>query len=260
MHTYPDLGFVVNHELQLSEAIPLAGEHGFDFVEVKMNGEASREALDGASESIVRGLEDHGLDLLVHLPYQLDIGSPHEHVRAGSVRELVACLECAAALDATKASVHAESRAWLGDGLRRNVFESVRRLEGTARELDVELCAENPLRGTVPVGAFDELFSATEASMTLDTGHARCDGLSSGDIAAFVADHGDRISHFHLNDTYGESDDHLPFGAGTVEFVPIFEALPDDWDGTFSLELKPPDPEDLGVSKRHLERALTDAD
>lgn len=257
MQLDPSLGFVAAHMHPLFDAIAFADEQGFDHLEVKMNGEADRETFEREHDRLRRELDETGLDLLVHLPYQLDIGSPYEHVREGSCREIEACLEQAAALGAEKAVIHAESRTWLGDGLRDNVFNSLRRLDEVAADLDIELCAENPLRGTVPIDEFEDLFDATDLSMTLDTGHARCDGLSSTEIADFVTEHGNRISHMHLNDTQGESDDHLPFGEGTVDFRAIFAALPDGWDDTLSLEIKD-DFASIRESKPRLERALAE--
>jgi sugar phosphate isomerase/epimerase len=92
--------------------------------------------------------------------------------------------------------------------------------------------------------------------MTLDTGHARVSGLDSAEIASFVGEHADRISHFHLNDTRGPSDEHLPFGAGTIDFEVIFDALPDDWEGTMSLEVFTLDFDYIGASKERLDALL----
>ncbi|WP_435320925.1 sugar phosphate isomerase/epimerase family protein [Haloarchaeobius sp. TZWSO28] len=258
MRSNPSLGFVTTHNHPLFDSLSFAADRGFDHLEVKMNGDGHRRYLQGEEDAIRRELDAGELDLFVHLPYILDIGSNHEHVRDGSCRELEACLEQAAALDAQKAVVHAESLAWRGDELVDNVLESLVRLEDYASALDIELCAENPLRGTIPVPSFDQVFETTDVSMTLDTGHARCDGLSSRDIAAFVADNADRISHMHLNETAGESDDHLPFGEGTIDFEAIFAALPDDWDGTLSLEIKTQGFEPIGESKRRLENLLAE--
>lgn len=252
----PSVGFVVSHQHSVTDAIQFADMEGFDHIEIKMHGDANRKRLERSEDELMSLIAAANLSLLVHLPYQLDIGSPHGHVRNGSVRELEECLECAAAMGTRKAVVHAESRAWLGDDLAANVFDSIDHLQRYATDLGVELCVENPLRGTVPIDDFDGLLEAVETSMTLDTGHARCDGLDSTEIAAFVAKHRERISHVHLNDTRGESDDHLPFGDGTIDFAAIFEAFGEDWDGTVSLEVKTTELKDIARSRQRLERLL----
>ena len=73
--------------------------------------------------------------------------------------------------------------------------------------------------------------------MTLDTGHARMNGMDSGAMAEFLDTHGDRVGHLHLNDSRLPKDEHLPFGAGTIDFERVFEPLRDGWTGTFSLEV-----------------------
>ncbi|WP_254663382.1 sugar phosphate isomerase/epimerase [Haladaptatus sp. W1] len=161
---------------------------------------------------------------------------------------------------ATKGVVHASSSAWKpacdAEEIGSNVVESVNALDEFARERDFELCVENIPDGWFSVHDFDGLFAETDASMTLDTGHARMDGLDSGDIAAFVERHGDRISHFHLNDTRRAKDEHLPFGAGTLDFRAIFDALPDDWEGTLSLEVFTLDYGYIETSKAYLDELL----
>ncbi|MFC6726806.1 sugar phosphate isomerase/epimerase family protein, partial [Halobium palmae] len=140
--------------------------------------------------------------------------------------------------------------------LRDRVVDSVLTLDAHAEERGVELCAENVPHSVFRTHEFSRLLAETNVSMTLDTGHARMDGRDAGGIASFVDDHADRISHVHLNDTRGTSDEHLPFGAGTIDFERVFEAFPDDWDGTLSLEVFTLDYGYVGTSKERLDALL----
>ncbi|WP_254535992.1 sugar phosphate isomerase/epimerase family protein [Halomarina litorea] len=74
-------------------------------------------------------------------------------------------------------------------------------------------------------------------------------------MANFAAAHGERISHFHLNDTRRARDEHLPFGSGTIDFAAIFDAL-GDWTGTLSLEVFTLDFEYVATSKERLDALL----
>ncbi|GKZ13404.1 sugar phosphate isomerase/epimerase [Haladaptatus sp. T7] len=254
----PETGFVTQVGMEYEEAFEVADDLGFDYVEVMMDGANERTRID--PESVRSRADDCDVGLAVHLPFSLDIGSPFEHVREGAVRELQAAIETAREFGATKGVVHASSSAWKpawdAEEIGSNVVESVNALDEFARERDVELCVENIPDGWFSVHDFDGLFAETDASMTLDTGHARMDGLDSGDIAAFVERHGDRISHFHLNDTRRAKDEHLPFGAGTLDFRAIFDALPDDWEGTLSLEVFTLDYGYIKTSKAYLDELL----
>ena len=45
---------------------------------------------------------DYDLDLVVHLPYRIDVASPHKYARNGAQREMVAAMETAAAMGSKK--------------------------------------------------------------------------------------------------------------------------------------------------------------
>lgn len=257
-----ETGFVTQLGMDHEAAIERAAAAGFDFVELMMDGAGERRRLD--ERAVRRGLDDHDLDLLVHLPFALDIGSPFEHVRAGALDELDAAIGVAAELGAKKGVVHASSGAWSpawDDGtIRENVLESVRELDAIGRDRGVEIHVENVPGGFFPTGTFDALFAETGAAMTLDTGHARIDGFDADGMAGLVEDHPDRITHLHLNDTRQPSDEHLPFGVGTIDFAALFETMAAvEWSGTLSLEVFTLDFEYVETSKRRLDRLLASA-
>lgn len=237
-------GYVTQVALDTREEIEWAGERGLDFVEFLMDGDLRRGRMAEREAELTDLLAASGLDALVHLPFPVDVGSPFDPVREGWVAELEACLETAAALGAEKAVLHPESRAWSvtwpDERVRPNVVESVQSLVEFGAARDVEVCVENLFDSTYTIRSIDDLLEETDASMTLDTGHARIEGFSSADTAAFVADHRDRVSHVHLNDTRGPSDEHLPFGAGDVDFDAVLDPLRSDWEGTLSLEVSSP--------------------
>ena len=251
-------GFVTQIGMDREAAFDVAADLGFDFVEVMLDGPSAHRNVD--PESVRESAGERALDLAVHLPFTLDVGSPHDHVREGALRELRAAIEVAAAFDAEKAVVHASSNAWRpawdGETVRETVVDSLADLDAFAAERGVELCAENVPGDWFSIEEFDRLFAETGVSMTLDTGHARIDGLDSAETAAFVADRADRVSHVHLNDTRQPADEHLPFGAGTIDFEQIFAAFPDDWSGTLSLEVFTLEYAYVETSKEHLDELL----
>ncbi|MFC6825926.1 sugar phosphate isomerase/epimerase family protein [Halopelagius fulvigenes] len=254
-------GFVTQLGMDEGEAVAFAGEAGFDFVELMMDGDGRRDRLRERASDLRAAADDAGVSLLVHLPFGgVDIGSPHEHVREGSRREIAAALNAAASFDAEKAVLHASTNAW-GPAwdestLHGHVLDSVRELDDHARREGVKLCVENVPRGAFDTNDFPTLFEETDASMTLDTGHARMDGRDGGGIAALCREYGHRISHVHLNDTRVPKDEHLPFGSGTIRFESAFDALGGEWDGTLSLEVFTDDFRYLRTSKDRLDELL----
>lgn len=249
-------GFVTQTGMAIEDAVPRAAGMDFDYVELLMDGEHERTRLDPGD---VRALaDDHGVDLVVHLPFRLDVASPFEHVRDGGRREIAAALDTAAALDAEKAVLHAGSDAWPPawdrDTVQGHLLDAVRDLDAHGRDRGVEVCVENLNNPWFDLGEFPDLLDATDASVCLDTGHAYADGFDSAEIAAFVADHADRVSHVHVNDTRrSDRDEHLPFGAGFVDFEQVFEQLD---SATLSLEVFTLDWGYLEYSKERLDRVL----
>lgn len=239
------------------ESIEFAAAEGFDFVELYLDGATERTRIDHEE---VRTLCENGrLDLLVHLPFaDLDLGTPRDRIREASLDEQRACIDVAAEMGAEKAVLHASSHAtppeWSRSEVFPNAVESVRRLDAFGADRDVEVCVEN-LPGVLPtVHDFEEVFAETDAAMTLDTGHARVDGLDAAGTADFLDRHQDRVSHVHANDAREARDEHVPTGSGTTDFGTIFEPLVESgWDGTISIEVYTFDFEYLALSKRKLD-------
>jgi sugar phosphate isomerase/epimerase len=188
------------------------------------------------------------------------LGSPRDRVREASIDEQRACLDVAADLGAEKAVLHASSHAtppeWQPEEIFPLLLDSVRELDEIGRERDVEICVENLPGVSFTIHEIDLVLDETDASMTLDTGHARVDGMEAEDIAAFLRERRDRVSHVHANETRGPKDEHLPFGSGTLDFETALAPLRADWDGTVSLEIYSFDAEYLRLSKRKLDELL----
>ncbi|NQS74711.1 MAG: sugar phosphate isomerase/epimerase, partial [Methanoculleus sp.] len=54
--------------------------------------------------------------------------------------------------------------------------------------------------------------------LALDVGHAHLNGC----LDAFLAH---PAAHFHLHDNDGTEDSHDPLGTGTIDFVPVMDAV-----------------------------------
>lgn len=223
--------------VELADAVGLAERIDCDFLEIVMDGSGHPDRLP---EDFGAALADADLELVCHLPFAVEVAAPFDAQREGLLETHRNCLDAAADLGASKAVLHPSTAAWTfawsDEAVESAVAASVRELDADAADRGVELAVENLPSGHFTVGNFDRLLDATDASMTLDTGHARATGFESDEVLDFAAAHRDRISHVHLNDTLGESDDHLPFGAGTFDFAGLFEALGDDWEGSLCVE------------------------
>lgn len=241
------------------ESVDEGARIGFDFVELYMDGATERTKLD--TEAVESRVSEENLDFLVHLPFaDLEIGSPRGSVREGSLDEQRTCIETAADMGAEKAVLHASSHAtppeWSTEEIAPLLLESVRELDEFAEERGVEICVENLPGVLFTIHDFDRVFAETEASMTLDTGHARVDGMDAEDIADFLDSHDERVSHVHVNDSRRPADEHVPTGSGNLDFETALAPLREGWSGTVSIEVYTFDFDYVELSKQKLDSSL----
>jgi len=255
-------GFMIDASVDFDAGVAFAAEHGFDFVELNMEHPFFRE-LD--PERVRAATTERDLDVVAHLPYRLDIGSPHEHVRDGACRQLEAAIDTAVACGAETGVFHAttavSAEGWGTETLRGNIYESVRRVDAYARDAGLTGVVENVKQPYFDAGDFPDLFAATDAAACLDTGHAHAMGYDGADQAALIEAHGDRIAHVHLNETrQPDRDEHLPLGHGRVDFASVARAMVETgWTGTCTHEIYSWDLDSRASSKAVFDELLADA-
>lgn len=253
-------GFTVENGADLDASLSFAAAKDFDFVELNMDWTFERGRVD--PEAIRETAARYDVDLLVHLPYRLDPGSPHEHVREGACRELEAAVDAAAAFGAEKGVIHATSHAhpekWDPEVIRECICDSVRRLDDYGRERDFEVVVENLKSAFFDAGDFPDLFAETDAVACLDTGHALVTGQDADAQADLIRSHGERVSHVHLNETRrDDEDEHLPVGIGHFDFETLAEAMAETgWSGTCTHEVFTHDREYVAHGKAAFDRLL----
>jgi len=253
-------GFVVQ-DTDYREAIPRAAEWGLDFVEIPMEGCHDRHGIRDQANSIGALAKTEGVDVLVHLPFRVDLASPYERVREATHRELEDCIEAADCVSARKAVLHPRTDAlravYDDETLRGQLVDRILDLDSYADHAGIELCVENlPGDFFTLADHFPDLMDRG-VSVTFDTGHAHVDGLDAADQAAFLREYGEAVSHVHLNDTRGDDEnEHLPPGAGAVDLETALAPLRDGWTGTVSVDVRIADWEYLGASVRRLDRLL----
>ncbi len=257
-------GFAVLGTVDTAEAFAVADDHGFDFLELDMEQAFPASQLDADR---IRTLRDrHDIDIIVHLPYSFDVGTPYDHVRTGACAELEAAIDMALDIGATKGVYHAStgvgSDPWSVDTLRESLFESVTRLCAYVEGRDIELCVENMPGSYFSTDLWPDLFQQTNAQLCLDTGHAEIMETDGNEQAVLLREYGERISHVHLNDIRGHGDDeHLPIGMGAVEFEPITRTMVEtNWNGTCTHELFAFNLAYTIESQRQFEAHLADAE
>lgn len=243
--------------IDLETAVDVALSGGCDFLEVLLDGR-----LRPASVTADRppALVETDLDIVTHFPFTVPLWSPIERYQVGLERTHDACLDAAVALGADAAVVH-PSNAAMGDAFDTDdvipgVLDAISDLHAAGADRDIDVHIENIQTGPFTLDGLSRVITETPAAVVIDTGHARVSGHDHDDLLAFVDTHHDDIAHLHLNDTRGASDDHLPLGAGTVDFHSVLDAFDPDWPGRACVETIAADPASLERSLTHLETIL----
>lgn len=224
--------------VSFAEAVEIVTEAECDFVEVLFDGRARPETVESKIGPVLAEVPEIGL--VAHLPFTVPVWSPFESQLDGQIQTHRACLDSAASLDADAAVVHPASAA-MEDAYDESeiidgVVESLADLCVYGEQLGISVCVENIQSGPFTLDGLSRVTEETPAGLVIDTGHARVSGHGMDELRDFVTEHRDRIEHVHLNDTRGPRDEHLPLGAGTVEFDSFLAALGPEWDGRLCVE------------------------
>lgn len=237
-------------------------ELGFDYLELTMDAPmAHYSIIRQQKERLLKALDRHNMKLLCHLPSFVYTADLTHSLRKASLKEVLKSLEVAAGLGCPKAVLHPSYITGLGifimDQSIEYALESLDTVMEKADQLGVLLCLENlfpKIHSLVEPEDFAEIFEKFPTlKLTLDTGHAHIGDLEGKRAVKFIKRFPDRIGHIHASDNLGEEDNHLPIGAGTVNFFEIVKALKNiGYDDTITLEVFSQDRDYLKISREKL--------
>jgi sugar phosphate isomerase/epimerase len=244
------------------EELETMAKLGFDYLELTMDApQAHYTVIRRIKDELMHSLERLHMGLVCHLPTFVSTADLTDSLREASLDEVLQSLELAAELRAMKAvlhpSLHRGLSVFVMDQVRQHALRSLDAVVEKADQLGVCLCLENMFpqsNSLVNPEDFIEVFERFPTlRMTLDVGHAHIGEKGIAKILAFIEKFPDRIHHIHANDNFGNEDDHLPVGAGTIEFPRIVKALKETgYDETITLEVFSKDRDYLRLSRDKL--------
>jgi sugar phosphate isomerase/epimerase len=217
-----------------------AAEHGFDFIDLTLEGpSASVETLDVPALRTL--LSETGLGIIGHTAWYLPFGSPVKELRAGAIAAVEATFEPLATLGAAYVNVHADK------GINKFAYDDVLRwnaecfaiLAEHATTFGLTVIVENVVNQFNTAKAFRRLLDHPNLRLHLDIAHANVKGSRTDE---FLRAHADRLAHVHISDNNQRSDDHLPLGVGMIDWPAMLGLLRGSgYDGTITLEVFTPD-------------------
>lgn len=244
-------GVMNNPLLDLQREIEHVGQSPFDYIELALDppGAHYYDVLTRVPE-LGRLLQVQNLPAVCHMPTFVSAGDLSPHIREGSLLEVVGGMEAAAALGARKIVLHPPFFSGMGRYARETsielMLESLDFLMAKAYEYSLEVCLENldgrdEELGSNPTSMCRLLERYPDAYMTFDIAHAFVQGGHAA-IEGFFALCHERIRHVHISDNWGQTDDHLPLGAGKLDWPTIVALLQKyGYDDTVTLEVFAPD-------------------
>jgi sugar phosphate isomerase/epimerase len=257
---YGAMNFPIKPLLKEMEEI---GEMGFDYVELTMDPpEATPQKILAQKRSMKELLNRYKMRMVGHLPTFVWTSDLYESFRRVSLQENFDALEAGAQLGIEKMVLHPGIITGLGkllmDRAKGYGMEAIETVLKKSITLGMTLCIENMFPQAHFLSQppeFQPVFEAfPELRLTLDIGHANLGG-GKNKSSEFIQRYGYRIGHVHANDNFGKQDNHLPIGAGIIDFEKILRELKEaEYDETITLEVFSRDRDYLKISKEKIKR------
>ena len=247
----------------LLDEVKAIAELKFDYLELAMDpphGDA--KSVKKQKTELLKSLRQYDLGLVCHLPTFLSTADLTDRLRQASVDEVLVSLEVAADLQPLKVVLHPSYVMGLGAFVpaltRAHAMESLEIIVEKAHALGLVLCLENMFPRTQwlihPQEFVDILAKFPTINLLLDIGHAHIGDAGGNKCLRFIKMFPDRIGHLHVSDNYGKEDQHLPIGAGIIDFSKVVKALKGiGYNDTMTLEVFSRDRDYLKLSKKKME-------
>jgi sugar phosphate isomerase/epimerase len=232
---------------------------GMDYLELTLDPPGAHyQTVKRLQKEILKGLERHELSLVCHMPTFVYTADLTKSLRRASQSEVRRSLEVAVEMGAEKVVLHPSMISGMGPLVMDTAMQHARAFLDTmvnlAQAAGIKLCLENMFPRCHAFFEPDHFQEALDGypdlRLTLDIGHASIQDDGER-VLQFIRRYGGRIGHLHISDNNRRRDDHIPVGAGAIDFVAIVRALKNAaYSGTATLEIFTGDDRDLIASRK----------
>jgi sugar phosphate isomerase/epimerase len=245
------------------DEVKAIAELKFDYLELAMDPpHGDTKSIKKQKRDIQKSLKRYDLELVCHLPTFLSTADLTDRIRQASIDETLDCLEVAAEMEPLKIVLHPSYMTGLGTFVpelaRAHALESLTVIVEKAHALGLCLCLENMFPRTQwltnPEEFVDILAKFPTVNLLLDIGHAHIEDAGGAKCLRFIKMFSDRIGHLHMSDNFGKEDQHLPIGAGIIDFLSVVKGLKGiGYSDTVTLEVFSRDRDYLKMSKKKIQ-------
>jgi sugar phosphate isomerase/epimerase len=245
------------------DEVKAIAELRFDYLELAMDpphGDA--KSVKKQKRELQNSLKQHEMSLVCHLPTFLSTADLTDRLRQASIDEILESLEVAADMQPLKVVLHPSYMMGLGalvpEITKTHALDSLETIVEKAHSLGLCLCLENMFPRSQwlvnPQEFVDVLAKFPTISLLLDIAHAHIEDAGGKKCLRFIEMFSDRIGHLHVSDNFGKEDQHLPIGAGIIDFSKAVKALKGiGYNDTITLEVFSRDRDYLRMSKKKME-------
>ncbi|MFZ1896589.1 sugar phosphate isomerase/epimerase family protein [Methanoregula sp.] len=214
-------------------------EAGYDGWEIVADGNYRLEKPE-VLEKIKEIIASTRLGVTVHAPYgDLNLATLNDPIWRESIRQIEICIACASELT-DRVTIHPGYLSPAGKLLPQKVWElqkeALRQIGRYATEHSVLACLENMIsQKEFLCRDCGELMGMAEGiegiGLTFDFGHAN----TVGKVPEFLDKVG-YADHIHIHDNHGVLDEHLPLGAGTIDWKTVGKTIAARYSGVVVIE------------------------
>jgi sugar phosphate isomerase/epimerase len=231
------IGLMNNPRTDIAGEINYIASNGFDFIDLTLeHPRAHIDVLD--RKEIIQKIGDSGLGVVGHTTYYLPFGSPIDSLRVAAINDVLGMLEFFRDVGAKIVTVHPDPGVGAVETqatISLNAL-SFKIISDEATKYGISIVVENVPGVFSSVEAISSVLKSVPAlSFHLDVGHAF---VYRNRFRHLLSAFKDKLRHVHLSDNRSRADDHLPLGAGNIDWPDVIRAIKKTgYDSTFTLEV-----------------------
>ncbi len=231
------IGMMNNPRKDPVKEVEFARESGFDFIDLTLEHPFAHLSVVDRKE-LLKAIRESGLGVVGHTTYYLPFASPIGSIREAAVRDVIESLGFFKEAGAEIVTVHPDPGVGTIEPkttVSLNAL-SFAMISDEARKMNLQIVVENVPGYFSTVEALKPIFKAVSSlGFHLDVGHAF---IGRNRYKQLLNAFGEKLLHVHLSDNRMREDDHMPLGAGNINWEEVLRTLKKTgYDSTITLEV-----------------------
>jgi sugar phosphate isomerase/epimerase len=231
------IGLMNNPRNDVVAEIELIASNGFDFIDLTLEHPKAHIDLIDQGE-VLRVLTEQDLAVVGHTTWYLPFASPINAIRDAAIHDVIQCLPFFKKAGAEIVTVHPDpgvSAIETRTTISLNAL-SFKIISDEASKLGLTIVVENVPGVFSSVDALRSVLdSVPSLRFHLDVGHAF---IRRNRFRQLLSAFKDKLQHLHLSDNRMREDDHVPLGAGSINWSDVVRAIKQSgYDSTVTLEI-----------------------